>query len=77
MAGNSLHKIITSQRIELEYNQYTNTLNNIDRPAGDIVMEDMDEGHSDDHDGDHHEEEGHHGDESHGDDDHNNEEHNH
>ena len=63
-----IHYIRSLQAKEkkLEYNQYTNTLNEIDRPAGDIVAEVMEEEHHDDHDADSHS----HDDHSEGDHDH-------
>ena len=55
---------------KLEYNQFVNTLNEIDRPAGEIVAEVTEEEHHDDHDADSH---GHddHSEGDHHDDDHN------
>lgn len=55
---------LQAKNLKLEYNQYKNTLNSVDRPAGDIVIEeaaDHDEAEeSHDHDGDdHHETDGH------------------
>lgn len=50
-----------------EYNQYTNTLNNIDRPAGELKqVAELDHSHDDDHGhDDHHDHEGHDHDDDH------------
>ena len=55
---------------KLEYNQFVNTLNSVDRPAGEIVAEVMEEDHH--HDGDHHDD---HDGEAHSHDDHSGEDH--
>jgi len=49
---NVIHYIrsLQAKDMKLEYTQYSNTLNNIDRPAGDIVVAEL---HSTDHDADH------------------------
>lgn len=62
---NVIHYIRSLQAKELkkEYNQYTNTLNNVDRPAGDIAQV----AHNANHDAvGHNEEEHHEGDQGHG-----------
>ncbi len=70
---NVIHYIrsLQAKELKLKYNQYENTLNGVDRPAGDIVIETTDHAHEAHGEMDHHAD-GHHGD-GHHQEDHNHE----
>ena len=59
---NVIHYIrsLQAKNIGVEYNQYSNTLNNVDRPAGEIVVAQLkeDNRHDHEHGGEHHDHDG-------------------
>ncbi len=76
---NVIHYIrsLQAKSVSAEYNQYTNTLNSIDRPAGEMVVAQVEE-EDHDHGGEHHDHDtDHHSHDKEGHDDHDHDDHHH